>query len=192
MPRGMFPAATPSSPPSGLPHVLGPGQGQLPLVPGGDDFYGPIGTGMRGQGPNLDPSITPFEQTGYDLQNLWEHGTTVPHWSDNQMRKLFDVPLRKAIFNRDETRRAITASEVHRMLGNIGTGLGDYAGQLIPSMFGTGDAQYSAPPAIDPYTGVPPFTPDQFEAARREQQRMQRERRHQLNLERYRQRVPMR
>ena len=183
MPRGMFPAATPTSPARGLPHVLGPGQGQLPLTPAGDDFYGPIGTGVRGQGPDLDPSITPFEQTGYDLGNLWEHGTTVPHWSDNQMRELYGVPLRKAIFNRGATRRAIKASEVHRILGNIGTGVSDYAGQMIPALFGTGD---------DPYTGVPPFTSDQFEAARREQQRMQRERRYQLNLERYRQRVPMR
>ena len=137
--------------PSATPRVLGPGQGVLPLAPRGDDFYGPIGTGMRGQGPDVAPGVTPFEQTGYDLGNLWEHGTTMPHWSENQMRKMYGVPLLRAAFNQDETRRAITASEIDRMLRNVGTGIGDYAGQLIPNIFGGGGAQYSLPPGqIEP------------------------------------------
>ena len=133
--------------PSVTPRVPGPGQGMLPLTPRNDDFYGPIGTVMRGQGPNVPSGVTPFEQTGYDLGNLWEHGTTMPHWSESQMRDMYGVPLLKAAFNQGETRRAITAAEVDRMLRNVGTGIGDYAGQLIPEMFGgAGGAQYSVPP----------------------------------------------
>ena len=106
------------------------------MAPGGGDFYGPIATGVRGAGPAVPSGVGPFEQTGYDLQNLWQHGTTMPHWSNNQVRGLYGIPFSRAIFNQDETRRAISASEIDRMFRNVGTGIGNYAGQLIPSMFG--------------------------------------------------------
>ena len=171
MPRRNPPTVAPSRPAYGGPQVMGPGQGMLPLGPR-DDVIGPFGTGQRGQGPALPPDVGPFEQTGTDIMNLFNTGSTAPHWSQSQMLEMYGLPRLKALFNPKKAKTAIGSAELNRMYQNVSGGLGYYGGQLMQDMFGgigTGGAQSYLPPQTDPYTGVPPFSRDQFEDARMQQ-----------------------
>ena len=182
MPRRNPPTVAPSRPAYGGPPVMGPGQGMLPLGPR-DDVIGPFGTGQRGQGPALPPDVGPFEQTGTDIMNLWEHGTTAPHWSDRQMSQMYNFPLYKLLGrNRPgQAGTAIGSAELDRMYQNVSGGLGYYGGQLLPEMFGTipgfargGDFMTNGPQMImvgdnpggrervqiDPMAGPPDIDPD--------------------------------
>lgn len=140
----------------------------LPLPDPGssaDDFFGPFGTGHRGTGPSPPTGTGPFEQTYDDLSNLWEHGTTTPHWSEQQMLKAYGMSPFRAAFNRDEAERSITSAEVDRIFRNVGGGLSHYTG-MIPSLFGVGDSggQWSVPPQPRGSGGPPlggyPLPPD--------------------------------
>ena len=161
MPRKKKPGnMTPSSPPGqgggGYtgPPVMGPGQGILPLPDPGsdaDDFFGPFGTGHRGTGPSPPVGTGPFDQTFDDLGNLWEYGTTTPHWSEAQMLKAYGMNPFRAIFNKDEAERSVTSAEIDRIFRNVSGGLGHYTGSMIPGLFGGGDGpvaggQWSVPP----------------------------------------------
>ena len=182
MPRRNPPTVAPSRPAYGGPQVMGPGQGMLPLGPR-DDVIGPFGTGQRGQGPALPPDVGPFEQTGTDIMNLWEHGTTAPHWSNRQMSQMYNLPLYKLLGrNRQgQAGTAIGSAELDRMYQNVSGGLGYYGGQLLPEMFGTipgfargGDFMTNGPQMImvgdnpggrervqiDPMAGPPDIDPD--------------------------------
>jgi len=135
---------------------MGPGQGMLPLGPR-DDVIGPFGGGQRGQGPDLPPDVGPFEQTGTDIMNLFNTGTTAPHWSNRQMSQMYDLPLYK-LFGRTRQGQAGTAigsAELDRMYRNVSGGLGYYGGQLLPNMFGgnAGGPQFS----VGPGGGAPAF-----------------------------------
>ena len=139
---------------------MGPGQGMLPLPDPGssaEDFFGPFGTGHRGTGPSPPTGTGPFEQTYDDFSNLWEYGTTAPHWSEQQMLKAYGMSPFRALFNRDEAERSATSAEIDRIFRNVGGGLSHYTG-MIPSLFGVGGSggQWSVPPQSPGDAGPPP------------------------------------
>ena len=143
------------------PPVMGPGQGVLPLPDQGssaDDFFGPFGTGQRGTGPSPATGTGPFEQTFDDFSNLFDYGTTAPHWSEQQMLKAYGMSPFRAAFNRGPAERSITSAEIDRIFRNVSGGLGHYTG-MIPSLFGDGPAaggQWSVPPHPPGSYGPPP------------------------------------
>jgi len=151
MPRRNPPTVAPSRPAYGGPPVMGPGQGMLPLGPR-DDVMGPFGTGQRGQGPALPPDVGPFEQTGTDIMNLFNTGSTAPHWSSRQMSQMYGLPLYQLLgkTRRGQAGTAITSAELDRMYRNVSGGLGYYGGQLQDMFGGGGQLQ-------DMFGGVPGF-----------------------------------
>lgn len=54
------------------------------------------------------------------------------------MRQMYNIPLGSAVFNKRQTRNAITSAEIDRMYRNVTGGMGHYAGQMLPGIFGGG------------------------------------------------------
>ena len=67
------------------------------------------------------------------------------------MRQMYNIPLLSAGLNRRQTRNAITSAEVDPIYRNVSGGLGHYAGQMLPGIFGGGgQGQFSIPPGGGP------------------------------------------
>lgn len=141
-----------NTPYAGAP-VMGPGQGILPL--GSHPSFNPFGTGQRGRGPDPPPGVGPFEQTGTDIRNLFDYGTTMPKMGNAQIAKMYNMPLGSAYFNKPQAHMAAGMAEIDRIFRNVGSGIDYYAGQLMPfSMLpGAGGPQFSVPPG----GGAPAF-----------------------------------
>ena len=131
------------------PPVLGPGQGTLPgpfttemNIPTDSGFtsqanlfnpgYAPYATGATGTGPSPGSNVGPFEQTWADFQNIAQHGTTAPYWSQGQMGGMYGATGLTALFNQNQAANSIMNAELGRMYGNLNTGVNYYAGQILP------------------------------------------------------------